>query len=66
MGQRLEVKGVRAKVGQRYVWYLEMYPNPYGQYVEGRDVLASLDETPRRIGALVRGWPRERDELDAR
>ena len=39
-----------------------MHPNPYGQYVEGRDVLASLEETPRRIAELVRGWPRERDE----
>src|SRR5688572_7152591 len=39
-----------------------MYPNPYGQYVEGRDVLASLEETPRRMAALVRGWPRVRDE----
>src|SRR5215213_1720359 len=39
-----------------------MYPNPYSRFVEGREVLASLEETPRRIAALVRGWPRERDE----
>src|SRR5687767_8435715 len=30
--------------------------NPYGQYVEGMDVLASLDETSRRIETLLRGW----------
>jgi hypothetical protein len=30
--------------------------NPYGQYVAGRDVLASLAETPARIEALVSGW----------
>ena len=39
-----------------------MHPNPYGKYIEGRDVLASLEETPRRIASLVRAWPRERDE----
>ena len=39
-----------------------MSTNPYGRYVEGRDVLASLEEVPRRIEALVRAWPRERDE----
>jgi hypothetical protein len=39
-----------------------MYPNPYGTYIEGRDVLASLVETPARIAALVRGWPREHHE----
>jgi hypothetical protein len=39
-----------------------MHPNPYGQYVEGIDVMHSLVETPQRIAALVRAWPRERDE----
>jgi hypothetical protein len=38
-----------------------MHPNPYGQYVEGRDVLASLEEVAQRIAVLVRGWARERD-----
>jgi hypothetical protein len=38
-----------------------MHPNPYGKYIEGRDVLASMDEVPQRIASLVRGWPRERD-----
>ena len=39
-----------------------MHPNPYGTYIEGIDVMTSLAETPGRIAALVRGWPRERDE----
>ncbi len=39
-----------------------MHVNPYGKYVEGVDVIASLEATPRRIAALVRNWPRERDE----
>ena len=39
-----------------------MSTNPYGKYVEGMDVLASLEDVPRRIEALVRTWPRERDE----
>lgn len=39
-----------------------MHPNPYGKYVEGLDVMASLVETPQRIEALVRGWSRDRDE----
>ena len=39
-----------------------MHPNPYGKYVEGVAVMASLVETPARIAALVRGWPRDRDE----
>ena len=33
--------------------------NPYGKYVEGRDLLASLDETSKRIELLVRGWTPE-------
>lgn len=33
--------------------------NPYGKYVEGRDLLASLDETSKRIESLVRGWTPE-------
>lgn len=36
--------------------------NPYARFVEGEDPLRSLEETPRRIDALVRAWPRERDE----
>lgn len=36
--------------------------NPYGKFVEGLDVLQCLEETPRRIESLVRGWPREKDE----
>jgi uncharacterized damage-inducible protein DinB len=39
-----------------------MHPNPYGNYIEGRDVLASMEDTPRRIASLVRGWPRDRDQ----
>jgi hypothetical protein len=39
-----------------------MHPNPYGKYVEGRDVLTSLVATPAQIAALVRNWPRDRDE----
>lgn len=39
-----------------------MHPNPYGKYVVGVDVMRSLVETPQRIAALVRGWPRDRDE----
>jgi uncharacterized damage-inducible protein DinB len=33
--------------------------NPYARYVEGVDVIAALEETPRRLQALVAGWPRE-------
>lgn len=33
-----------------------MSSNPYGKYVEGMDVLASLDETSQRIESLLRGW----------
>jgi hypothetical protein len=36
--------------------------NPYGKFVEGLDVLTCLEETPRRIEAVVRPWPRHRDE----
>jgi hypothetical protein len=36
-----------------------MSNNPYGKYVEGVDLLASLEQTPKRIQALIRGWPRE-------
>jgi len=36
--------------------------NPYARLVEGTDPLLSLEETPRRIDALVRPWPRERDQ----
>lgn len=39
-----------------------MHANPYGSYIEGRDVMASLEQTPQRIEALVRGWSRDRDE----
>ena len=36
-----------------------MSNNPYGKYVEGRDLLASLQETVTRIESLVRGWTPE-------
>ena len=36
-----------------------MSTNPYGKYVEGMDLLESLDETSRRIEALMRGWTAE-------
>jgi len=36
--------------------------NPYGTFVEGLDVLRCLEETPRRIEAVVRPWPRDWDE----
>jgi hypothetical protein len=36
--------------------------NPYGKFVEGLDALTCLEDTPRRIESLVRGWPREKDE----
>lgn len=36
--------------------------NPYGKFVEGADVMQCLEETPKRIEALVRAWPREKDE----
>ena len=32
-----------------------MSTNPYGQYLEGIDLFTSLEETPTRIEALVRG-----------
>ncbi len=36
-----------------------MSNNPYGKYVEGMDLLASLEETSQRIQSLVRGWTPE-------
>jgi hypothetical protein len=30
--------------------------NPYGKYVQGKDLLECLEETPRAIDAAVRGW----------
>jgi hypothetical protein len=33
-----------------------MSNNPYGKYVEGLDLLASLEETSQRIASLFRGW----------
>jgi hypothetical protein len=33
-----------------------MSNNPYGKYVEGMDILASLEETSQRIESLLRGW----------
>lgn len=39
-----------------------MSNNPYGKYVEGRDLLASLEETAREIEGLCRGWTPERFE----
>jgi hypothetical protein len=36
--------------------------NPYGKFVEGLDVLQSLEDTPARIASMVGGWPREKDE----
>jgi hypothetical protein len=34
-----------------------MSDNPYGKYVEGEDVVASLDATARRIADVAGGWP---------
>ena len=39
-----------------------MTRNPYAAYVEGRDLLTCLAETPTRIETLVRAWPRPLDE----
>jgi DinB family protein len=40
-----------------------MKPHPvYSKFVEGRDVLQCLEQTPARIESLVRAWPRTRDE----
>ena len=36
-----------------------MSNNPYGKYVEGMDLLASLQETSHRIESLMRGWTPE-------
>lgn len=36
-----------------------MSNNPYGKYVEGMDLLQSLEETSGRIESLVRGWTPE-------
>jgi hypothetical protein len=36
-----------------------MSNNPYGKYVEGMDLLASLEETSTRLEALVQGWTPE-------
>jgi hypothetical protein len=33
-----------------------MPENPYGKYVEGRDLIGSLSETPERIAAMTAGW----------
>jgi hypothetical protein len=39
-----------------------MTPNPYGKYIEGKDVMRSLRETPARVAAIVEHWPVERFE----
>jgi hypothetical protein len=31
--------------------------SPYGKYVEGKDTVKCLEDTPRLIEAAVRGWP---------
>jgi uncharacterized damage-inducible protein DinB len=36
-----------------------MSNNPYGKYVEGMDLLASLEEISKRIESLLRGWTPE-------
>jgi hypothetical protein len=36
-----------------------MSNNPYAKYVEGMDLLASLEETSRRLEMLVQGWTPE-------
>jgi hypothetical protein len=36
-----------------------MSNNPYGKYVEGMDLLASLEETSARLEALLQGWTPE-------
>ena len=41
----------------RPTYGLKMSTNPYAKYVEGVDVLTSLEETPLRLQALVNGWP---------
>ena len=33
-----------------------MSNNPYGKYVEGMDLIASLEETGARIESMLRGW----------
>src|SRR5690242_9454308 len=33
-----------------------MPENPYGKYVEGRDLIGSLGDTPERIAAIAAGW----------
>jgi hypothetical protein len=38
---------------------MSMSNNPYGKYVEGMDVLASLAETSARVESLMRGWTPE-------
>jgi uncharacterized damage-inducible protein DinB len=39
-----------------------MTRNPYAKFVEGEDVMATLERTPVTIERLVRAWPRDRDE----
>lgn len=39
-----------------------MTRNPYATFVEGMDLLKCLEETPARIEAMVRHWPRVLDE----
>jgi uncharacterized damage-inducible protein DinB len=39
-----------------------MNRNPYATFVEGRDLVESLEQVPQTIERLVRAWPRERDE----
>src|SRR3989442_12543097 len=41
----------------RPTYGLKMSTNPYAKYVEGVDVLTALEETPRRLQALVNAWP---------
>src|ERR1044071_1547479 len=39
-----------------------MTTNPYAKYVDGKDVMASLSETPQRIATSGRAWPATRFE----
>jgi hypothetical protein len=36
-----------------------MSNNPYGKYVEGEDLIESLDTTSRRIATIARGWSKD-------
>ena len=50
---------VACESGVRRVWQARRMSHRYSKYLEGVDVMRSLEETPARIAALARARPPE-------